>query len=131
MSNEMLQRSDMTAYLMAGLPKSFLSKLRKYVAAEVEGAEVMQIDEELTEWLLANLQAEKRRPHQRTPASAALWRAYRALSAARYHLANQPEEEQVRELRRLVEELWREISPQFPEEDGEAEDAESNEQEKD
>jgi hypothetical protein len=122
MSSEMLERSDITAYLVAGPPKSFLAKLRKYVAAEVDGAEVMQIDEELTEWLLANLQAEKRRPHQRTPASAALWRAYRALSAARYHLANQPEEEQVRQLRTLVEELWREISPQFADEEEPAAD---------
>jgi hypothetical protein len=113
MSSEILQRSDFTAYLIAGVPKSFLPKLRKFVAGEVEGAEVMQLDEDLTEWLLATVQGDKRRSHQRTPASAALWRAYRALSAARYHLANQPEEEQVRELRRLVEELWREISPQF------------------
>jgi hypothetical protein len=113
MSNEMLQRSDFTGYLIAGLPKSFLPKLKKFVASEVEGAEVMQLEEELTEWLLANVQGEKRRSHQRTPASAALWRAYRALSAARYHLADQPEEEQVRELRTLVEDLWREISPQF------------------
>lgn len=119
MSSEFLERSDVTAYLVAGLPKSFLAKLRKYAASETEGAEVMQLDEELTEWLLANVQGEKRRPHQRTPASAALWRAYRALSAARYHLANQPEEEQVRELRRLVEDLWREISPQFAGEDEE------------
>jgi hypothetical protein len=117
MSSEMLQRSDFTAYLIAGLPKSFLPRLRKFVATEVEGAEVMQLDEDLTEWLLANVQGDKRRSHQRTPASAALWRAYRSLSAARYHLANQPEEEQVRELRRLVEELWREISPQFATED--------------
>jgi hypothetical protein len=117
MSSEMLQRTDITAYLVAGLPKSFLGKLRKFAAEEAEGAEVMQIDEELTEWFVANLQAEKRRPHERTPASAALWRAYRALSAARYHLAHQPEEEQVRQLRGLVEELWREISPQFAGED--------------
>jgi hypothetical protein len=125
MSSEMLQRSDFTAYLIAGLPKSFLPRLRKFVASEVDGAEVMQLDEELTEWLLANVQGEKRRSHQRTPASAALWRAYRALSAARYHLADQPEEEQVRELRRLVEELWREISPQFAT-DGEDPEAETD-----
>jgi len=113
MSNEMLQRSDFTGYLIAGLPKSFLPKLKKFVTSEVEGAEVMQLEEEMTEWLLANVQDEKRRSHQRTPASAALWGAYRALSAARYHLADQPEEERVRELRTLVEELWREISPQY------------------
>ena len=113
MASEMLQRDDLTAYVVAGLPKSFLAKLRKLVESEKADAEVMQLEDELTEWLVAQLQAEKRRPHEQTPASAALWRAYRALSAARYHLQDRPEEEQVRELRRLVEELWREISPEF------------------
>lgn len=116
MANEMLQREDLTAYVVAGLPKSFLGKVRKLAEGERADAEVMQLDEELTEWLVAQLQADKRRSHERTHASAALWRAYRALSAARYHLQDRPEEDQVRELRRLVEELWREISPEFAEE---------------
>lgn len=123
MASEMLQREDVTAYIVAGLPKSFLGKLRKLAEAERADAEVMQLDEELTEWLVAQLQADKRRSHERTHASAALWRAYRALSAARYHLQDRPEEEPVRELRRLVEELWREISPEF------AEDPDAEEQE--
>ena len=126
MSNEMLQRGDLTGYVVAGMPKSFLAKLRKLAEVERADAEVMQLDEELTEWLVAQLQVDKRRAHERTHASAALWRAYRALSAARYHLQDRPEEEQVRELRRLVEELWREISPEFAQEpegesDGEVE----------
>src|SRR5690606_26050151 len=95
---------------------SFLGKLRKLAEAEKSDGEVMQLDDELTEWLVAQLQADKRRSHERTHASAALWRAYRALSAARYHLQDRPEEDQVRELRRLVEDLWREISPEFAEE---------------
>ena len=119
MASEMLQRSDLTAYVVAGLPKSFGTKLKKLAAAESAGAEVMQVDDEMSEWLIANLRGEKRRSHERTAASAALWRAYRALSAARYHLQDRPEEEQVRELRGLVEELWREISPQFQGEDTE------------
>lgn len=113
MANEMLQRADVTGYLVAGLPKSFLAKLRKLAEAERADAEVMQLDEELTEWLVAQVQVDKRRSHERTHASAALWRAYRALSAARYHLQEQPEEEKVRDLRRQVEDLWREISPEF------------------
>jgi uncharacterized protein YjiS (DUF1127 family) len=113
MASEMLQRSDLSAYVIAGLPKSFLNKLKKQVKAESEEGEVMQLDPEMSEWLVAQLRGEKRRPHERSPASAALWRAYRALSAARYHLQNRPEEEQVRELRGLVEELWHDISPQF------------------
>src|SRR5690606_16616541 len=103
---------------VAGLPKSFLAKLRKVVEGEKGDGEVLQLDDELTEWLVAQLRADKRRAHERTHASAALWRAYRALSAARYHLQDRPEEEQVRELRRLVEELWREISPEFAETPG-------------
>ena len=113
MASEMLQREDLTAYVVAGLPKSFLAKLRKAAEKERADAEVMQLDEELTEWLVSQLQADKRRSHERTHASAALWRAYRALSAARYHLQDRPEEAKVRDLRRLVEELWREISPEF------------------
>lgn len=113
MASEMLQREDLTAYVVAGLPKSFLAKLRKAAEKERADAEVMQLDEELTEWLVSQLQADKRRSHERTHASAALWRAYRALSAARYHLQDRPEEAKVRELRQLVEELWREISPEF------------------
>jgi hypothetical protein len=123
MSSELLQRGDLTGYIVAGLPKSFSTKLKKIVAKERENADVIQLDEEMTEWLVAQLAGEKRRPHERTPASAALWRAYRALSAARYHLQDRPEEEQVRELRRLVEELWRALSPQHPAEEEEAEKA--------
>ena len=115
MANEMLRRPDLSAYEVAGPPKSFLAKLRSLAEADRADAEVMQLDAEMTEWQVAQLSGEKRRSHERTPASDALWRAYRALSAARYHLQDQPEEEQVRELRRLVEELWREISPEFAE----------------
>ncbi|HUE96100.1 MAG TPA: hypothetical protein VMN39_05545 [Longimicrobiaceae bacterium] len=125
MSTEMLQRGDLTGYIVAGLPKSFLAKLRKLAEAERENVEVIQLDEEMTEWLVAQLAGEKRRPHERTPASAALWRAYRALSAARYHLQDRPEEDQVRELRRLVEDLWRGLSPQFAKEEGETAEGET------
>ena len=128
MSTEMLQREDLTGYIVGGLPKSFLGKLRKLAEAERENAEVIQLDEEMTDWLVAQLATEKRRPHERTPASAALWRAYRALSAARYHLQDRPEEEKVRDLRRLVEELWRELSPQFKEDEEELEDGEERDE---
>jgi hypothetical protein len=113
MASEMLQRSDLTAYVVAGVPRSFHAKLRRQVEAETVGAEVMQVDPEMTDWLVARMREGKRRRHETTPASEALWRAYRALSAARYHLQDRPEEEQVRELRQLVENLWQEISPQF------------------
>jgi septation ring formation regulator EzrA len=47
----------------------------------------------------------------RRPASSALWRAYRALSAARYHLQDQPLEGKIRELRDQIEEIWRDVEP--------------------
>lgn len=123
MASEMLQRSDLTTYVVAGPPKSFGRKLKKIVQAEAANGEVMQLDEEMSDWVVARLRGEKRRSHEETPASAALWRAYRALSAARFHLQDREEEERVRELRRQVEELWQQISPQFPqgEDEGEAE----------
>ena len=71
----------------------------------------MLLDEDMTEWVVARLRGEKRRNHERTPASAALWRAFRALSAARYHLQDQPMEDEVRDLRNRIEVLWRDVSP--------------------
>jgi hypothetical protein len=115
MASEMLQRSDVSVYVIAGLPKNFGRKLKDIVQAESDTAEVMQVDPEMSEWVIARLRGDKRRSHEQTPASAALWRAYSALSAARYHLQDRPEEEQIRELRRTVEELWREVSPLFDE----------------
>lgn len=120
MSAEMLQRDDLSVYVIAGVPKSFKKKLQKFVEQESKAeGDVMLLDEEITEWILARVRGDKRRSHERTPGSAALWRAYRALSAARYHLQDQPVAERVRELRGLVEEVWQEVSPVF-EEEGEA-----------
>lgn len=119
MASEMLQRDDLTVYVIAGTPRSFVKKLKAFVQEEREDGDVMQVDPELGEWVISRLRGEKRRSHEKTPASAALWRAYSALSAARYHLKDKPEEEQVRELRNTVEELWREFSPLFPAEGAE------------
>lgn len=118
MSAEMLERDDLTVYVIAGVPRSFKRKLKEYVKKEAKGeSDVMQLDAEMQEWLLARLRDEKRARSDRTPASSALWRAYSALSAARFHLADHSEEEEkVRELRRKVEDLWREVSPMFEDE---------------
>lgn len=115
----MLERDDLSVFVIAGVPKSFKRKLQSYVKAESKAdGDVMLLNDELTEWVVARLRGEKRRSWERSPASAALWRAYRALSAARYHLQHhEAEEERVRELRAQVEELWREVSPLFPEEE--------------
>ena len=112
MASEMLERDDLSIYVVAGVPKSFKKKLQKFVDSEAKSnGDVMLLDEEMTEWVLARVKGEKRRSHEQTPASAALWRAYRALSAARYHLQDQPIETKIRNIRDHIEELWRETSP--------------------
>ncbi len=114
MASEMLQRDDLSIYVVAGVPKSFKKKLQKFVISESKSeGEVMLLDEEMTDWVLARVRGEKRRSHEQTPASSALWRAYRALSAARYHLQDQEVEGRIREIRDEVEALWREASPLF------------------
>ncbi len=112
---EIYERGDVSLYAIAGVPRSFKKKLQDFVDEEAkkDGA-VHRVDDELAEWMLARLRDEKLPRKKRTPASRALWRAYSALSAARYYLEDESEEEeQVRELRARVEELWREVSPMF------------------
>lgn len=124
MASEMLQRDDLSVYVVAGVPKSFKKKLQKFVDAESKSSgETMLLDDEMTEWVVARLRGEKRRSHEQTPASSALWRAYRALSAARYHLQEGPMEEKVRHLRLEVEQLWHDVSPLHEEAEEEEEGA--------
>jgi hypothetical protein len=121
MASEMLQRDDLSVYVVAGVPKSFKKKLQKFVDGESKSSgDTMLLDDEMTEWVVARLRGEKRRSHERTPASSALWRAYRALSAARYHLQESEIEEEVRDLRNRVEALWQGVSPLHPEDEEEA-----------
>ncbi len=124
MASEMLQREDLSIYVVAGVPKSFKKKLQKFVGTESKSeGDVMLLDDEMSDWVLARVRGEKRRSHEQTPASAALWRAYRALSAARYHLQDNEVEARIRDIRDEVEELWRQASPLFrdePKEEAEA-----------
>jgi hypothetical protein len=87
----------------------------------------MLLADGFADWVISRLADEKRPRSNRTPASKALWSAFSALSAARYHLQHSEEEERVRELRQKVEELWRETSPMFPEE-GAAEEGAADDQ---
>jgi hypothetical protein len=121
MSQELLERDDLSVYVIAGVPRSFKAKLQKLVEQESKkDGDAILVGPEMTDWFLAQLRDEKRPSRSRTPASRALWNAFSALSAARYHLQNDAEgEERVRELRRRVEELWREVSPMFDDEPGE------------
>lgn len=130
MGADMLERDDLSVYIVAGVPKSFKRKLQAFVAEEAknDNGEVMLLEDGFTDWIVSRLADEKRPRSNRTPASKALWSAFSALSAARYHLQHSEEEERVRELRQKVEELWRETSPMFPEE-GPAEETEDGEKE--
>ncbi len=130
MASEMLQRDDLSIYVIAGLPRSFKKKLAKMVDGEAkEDGDLMLLDEEITEWVVARLQGDKRRSHEKTPGSAALWRAYRALSAARYHLQEDPQlEARIRELRTRVEEIWQEVSPLYGTEEEADEETEGEEE---
>jgi hypothetical protein len=129
MASEMLQRDDLSVYVVAGVPKSFKKKLQKFVEKESKSdGDVMLLDEEMTDWVLARVQGDKRRSHEQTPASSALWRAFRALSAARYHLQDQPIEHEIRELRDQIEKLWRDTSPLHPQEEEGAKEEEELEE---
>ncbi|MGH7504773.1 MAG: hypothetical protein ACRELX_03945, partial [Longimicrobiales bacterium] len=95
MPAETLERDDLSVYVIAGVPRSFKNKLQKLVEKESKkSGEVMLVGAEMTEWFLAQLKDEKRPSKSRNPASRALWRAFSALSAARYHLQNNAEEEE-------------------------------------
>lgn len=121
MSQELLERDDLSVYVIAGVPRSFKAKLQKLVEQESKkDGDAILVGPEMSDWFLAQLRDDKRPSRSRTPASRALWNAFSALSAARYHLQNDAEgEERVRELRRRVEELWREVSPMFDDQPGE------------
>lgn len=121
MASEIFQRDDLSIYVIAGVPRSFKSTLSEVVAdASDQSGQVSLVKDELADWFLAKLREDSRRNHERTSASAALWRAYRALSAARYHLRHGTHEDQIRELRSEIEELWTLVSPLTK---GESEDA--------
>jgi hypothetical protein len=112
MAPEILQRQDLSVYIVAGVPKSFKKRLQKFVDEESKSdGDIMMLGDELADWTLARVRGEKRRSHEKTAGSSALWRAFRALSAARYHLQDNPMEGEIRKVRDQIEALWRESSP--------------------
>ena len=112
MASAIYLRDDLSVYVVAGVPRSFQKEVAKLVKkATKESGDVKLVNGEMAEWVLAKLKEDSRRSHERTPASAALWRAFRALSAARYHIQDEALEEQVRRIRDEIEKLWASLSP--------------------
>ncbi|MCI0435306.1 MAG: hypothetical protein L0271_16945, partial [Gemmatimonadetes bacterium] len=80
MSGEILERDDLSVYVIAGVPRSFKAKLRQFVQAESKKeGDIVLVDSELAEWIVAKLRDAKRPNKMRTPASRALWRAFSSL----------------------------------------------------
>ena len=113
MAREWLEREDLSVYVVAGAPKGFNRKLQAFVQAEAgKDAESLRVKDDLAEWVLARVKGEYRRESQRSPASKALWRAFRALAAAQYHLrGDESRESELRALRDQVEVHWSEVAP--------------------
>lgn len=113
MAREWLERDDLSVFVVAGAPKGFNRRLKQFLAKELgEEAESLRVKDDLAEWVLARVQGEYRRDSHRSPASNALWRAFRALAAARYHLRGDEEQEpEMRRLRDEVESYWMQTSP--------------------
>jgi len=113
MAQEWLERDDLSVYVVAGAPKGFGRSLRAHLVQEVgEDTEALRVKDELSELVLAQVKGEYRREAKKSPASKALWQAFRALAAARYHLRGDEEREAtLRDLRDQVEACWMEASP--------------------
>jgi ribosome-binding ATPase YchF (GTP1/OBG family) len=123
MASAIYLRDDLSVYVVAGVPRSFQKEVAKLVKkATKESGDVKLVNGEMAEWVVSKLKEDSRRSHERTPASAALWRAFRALSAARYHIQDEALEQQVRRIRDEIEELWASLSP-LHKEDGSPEAA--------
>lgn len=113
MSYEWLDRGDLSVLVISGVPKGFERKLRKLLEEEYgEEAAVLRLKDTLEEWVVSRVRGEHRPKRGRTPATKALWRAFRALAAALHHLRHEPEKEQeIREIRDRVEALWHDSQP--------------------
>ena len=116
MAQEWLDRNDLSVFVVSGAPKGFNKALKELLQSKAgEGAESLQVRSDLEEWILARVQSDYRREAWRSPASKALWRAFRALAAARYHLrGDEKRAEQLRKIRDQVEKHWMAVKPVPP-----------------
>jgi len=117
MAHEWLEKDDLSVFVVGGVPKGFNRRLSELVTKEHgEEASALRVNDDLTPWILAQVRGEYRPSRRRSSASEALWRAFRALAAARYHLRDHEEQaDEVKRLRDEVEKLWSEVSPMYGE----------------
>lgn len=113
MAHDWLERDDLSVFVVAGVPKGFNRKLQETITKEHgEKAVSIRVNDELADWILTKVRGEYRPASKRSTASKALWRAFRALAAARYHLRDDPEfSEEVRAVRDQVEAHWSRVTP--------------------
>jgi hypothetical protein len=113
MPHEWIETGEVTVFVVPKVKKSFDEGLAKLLKKEVgEKVEPFRLDDDLTTWVADRTSGKRRAKGQRSPAAKALWRAFRALAAARYHLRQDPDgEKELRALRDQVEALWMEKAP--------------------
>ena len=117
MAHDWLERDDVSVFVVGGVPKGFNRRLSELVAEEHgEEAATLRVNDDLAPWILARVRGEYRQARGRNQASEALWRAFRALAAARYHLRDDDRAStRVKKLRDDVEKLWQKVSPKYGE----------------
>lgn len=113
MVHDWLEREDLSVFVVASVPKNFNRRLQAFIEKEHgEEAHSLRVKDDLAPWILARVRESYRPSSASNLASRALWRAYRALAAARFHLRDDKERDQaIRELRDDVETQWAEVSP--------------------
>lgn len=113
MARDWLERDDLSVFVVAGVPKGFNRRLSEFVEKEQGGdTESMRVKDDLAPWILSRVRGHYRSKRMRSPASKALWRAFRALAAARYHLrGDKGKHNKLKKLRDEVEQHWLAVSP--------------------
>jgi hypothetical protein len=115
-SKEWLEKDDLSVFVVSGVPNGFERDLKKRLQEDYgEDASLLRLKDTLEEWVVSRVRGEHRQERTRTPATKALWRAFRALAAALHHLRHEPDKEtEIRAIRNRVEELWHDAQPAAP-----------------
>lgn len=113
MVHEWLEREDLSVFVVSGVPKNFNRRLQSFIEKEHgESAHSLRVKEDLAPWVLAQVRGSYRPSSSSNLASRALWRAYRALAAARFHLREDKDRDKaLKQLRDEVETHWAAVSP--------------------